>query len=128
MGTRCLTFVYTDEEMPIIKLYRQYDGYPDGHGRELAGFLNSISAVTNGISAGDYERRTANGMPCLAAQMVAHFKKGVGGFYLYNVDPADHWQDYEYHVYKNRVKVTSRDEKLFEGTWQDFESFCNTWE
>ena len=44
MGTRALTFVYDSykEELgeivyrPIINLYRQYDGYPSGHGVELA--------------------------------------------------------------------------------------------
>ena len=39
MGTRSLTFVYNDNKKPIINLYRQYDGYPSGHGAELAEFL-----------------------------------------------------------------------------------------
>ena len=38
MGTRSLTFVY-DEQEAIINMYRQYDGYPTGHGAELAEFL-----------------------------------------------------------------------------------------
>lgn len=125
MGTRSLTFVYDDQDKPIIKLYRQFDGYPSGHGIELAQFLNSIEEITNGISMGDCLRRTANGMGCLAAQMVVHFKKEVGGFYLYNVEGNDHWQDYEYHVYRNRVEIMGYDRKvLFVGNWPEFESFC----
>jgi len=49
MGTRALTFVY-DGDKPIVNLYRQYDGYPTGHGAELAQFLDGFKIV-NGIGA-----------------------------------------------------------------------------
>ena len=71
MGTRSLTFVYDGKE-PMINMYRQYDGYPSGHGSNLAEFLNSFDAIVNGISVGD-NRKIANGMGCLAAQLIAHF-------------------------------------------------------
>ena len=87
MGTRSLTFVY-DHDEAILNLYRQFDGYPEGHGAELAEFLNGIDAVTNGIRLGE-TRRTANGMGCLAAQLVAHFKTEVGGFYIHSVKSTD---------------------------------------
>ena len=122
MGTRSLTFVY-DGEQPIINMYRQFDGYPSGHGQELAEFLNSFDAITNGISLGE-NRKTANGMGCLAAQMIVNFKNGVGGFYIYPVDSTDCWQDYEYHVYENKVVVKNPSEVIFEGNWNDFHSFC----
>ena len=52
MGTRSLTFVYTDhydgeKPKPIINMYRQFDGYPSGHGLELSEFLSSFDAVVN---------------------------------------------------------------------------------
>lgn len=126
MGTRSLTYVYADDNKPIIKLYRQYDGYPSGHGAELAEFLNSIKEITNGYR-GDETRRIANGMGCLAAQMVSHFKKGHGEFYLHNVEGNDHWQDYEYHVYKHRVVIKARNEEvIFDGNWPEFGTFCNS--
>jgi hypothetical protein len=82
MGTRSLTFVYQGDE-PIINMYRQYDGYPTGHGAELAEFLGQFHAITNGIAVGE-KRRTANGMGCLAAQLVSYFKEDVAGnYYLY---------------------------------------------
>ena len=138
MGTRSLTFVY-DGDKPILNLYRQYDGYPTGHGAELAQFLAEFH-ITNGISSGE-TRRTANGMGCLAAQVVAHFKESVGGFYIYSVDAVECGQDYEYHVYTKdkelRVRITNRgcnffgltmsdtNESLFDGTVAEFTEFCS---
>ena len=48
MGTRSLTFVYEkygNKQLPIINMYRQMDGYPSGHGAELAEFLNGFNIV-----------------------------------------------------------------------------------
>ena len=122
MGTRSLTFVYEGEK-PIVNMYRQFDGYPSGHGVELAEFLTSFDAITNGISLGE-NRKTANGMGCLAAQMIANFKDSVGGFYIHSVDSTDCWQDYEYHVYENKVVIKNPSEVIFEGDWENFHSFC----
>jgi hypothetical protein len=119
MGTRSLTFVYDDNGTPIINLYRQYDGYREGHGQELADFLNSIDEVVDGLTLGE-KRRVANGMGCLAAQLVAHFKLGEGGFYLYSTTTKDCWQDYEYHVYEKEVVVKDPDTVIFKGTWHQF--------
>ena len=124
MGTRSLTFVYNDNKKPIINLYRQYDGYPSGHGAELAEFLAPLTLV-NGF--GRDTANLANGMGCLAAQLVANFKTDVGGYYLHSTEDGDHWQDYEYHIYPNRVEIKGyNNDELFVGSWQDFESFCET--
>lgn len=139
MGTRCLTIVY-DHGKPIINLYRQYDGYPSGHGAELAEFLSEFKIV-NGIS-GRETTRTANGMGCLAAQLVAHFKESVGGFYIHSVEDTDCGQDYEYHVYEKEGKLcvqvrdrgcnmfgltqSDRNEALFDGPVANFDAFCTT--
>ena len=71
MGTRSLTFVTENEAMPILCMYRQMDGYPSGHGADLAEFLAPIKMV-NGL--GSDAESVANGTGCLAAQIVAHFK------------------------------------------------------
>ncbi len=120
MGTRSLTFVY-EKNKPILNMYRQFDGYPSGHGQELAEFLLSGELV-NGYS--DENAKVFNGMGCLAAQMIVNFKKSVGGFYIYSVDSTDGWQDYEYHVYENTVVVKNPDEVIFDGTWKQFHNFC----
>lgn len=124
MGTRCLTYVY-EGKTPIFCLYRQFDGYPSGHGAELADFLNGIKLV-NGISGKPEIGTVANGMGCLAAQLIAHFKKSVGGFYMHPVQFGDTGVsvDYEYHVYANKVVVKDPDEVVFSGSWNDFTEYC----
>jgi len=80
MGTRCLTVVEDENGNEILNMMRQMDGYPEGHGAELAEFLKDM-VIVNGVSMND-TRKIANGMGCLAAQLVAHFKDYVGEFYL----------------------------------------------
>ena len=122
MGTRSLTYVeeswetaIADEEnnnkvhretQNILCMYRQYDGYLDGHGRELAEFLQGFNIV-NGLSI-DVPERTANGVHCLAAQLIAHFKDGPGGIYIYNSDAKDCGEEFTYTIYENKGKVCIR--------------------
>ena len=120
MGTRSLTFVY-DGDVPVINIYRQYDGYPSGHGHELAQFLDSKTLV-NGY--GEQNSAEANGMGCLAAQLIVQLKHGVGGIYIYPVSSTDCFQDYEYHVYEDKVVVKDPTAVIFEGTWEEFAQFC----
>ena len=122
MGTRSLTYVYADKT-PVVCMYRQFDGYPSGHGSELAQFLNGFEIV-NGF--GETKPKLANGMGCLAAQMIAYFKNGVGGFYLEPVELGqDCGQDYEYHVYQDLVTILDSDRsEIFTGTWEQFYIFC----
>ncbi len=120
MGTRSLTYVYS-EDTPLINMYRQYDGYPTGHGAELAEFLSGFEIV-NGY--GEVKPKLANGMGCLAAQLIANFKQSVGGFYIYAVTDTDCGQEYEYHVYENRVVVKDPTAVIFEGDYQSFVEFC----
>ena len=125
MGTRSLTFVY-DDKQKVMCMYRQFDGYPSGHGAELASFLASFDAVVNGY-AFDETRKVANGMGCLAAQLVANFKVGVGNFYLYPTNSKDCGQEYEYHVYAEKVVVKETygaNKTIFTGTWAEFAKFC----
>jgi len=144
MGTRSLTFVYSESKSgekatPIMNMYRQYDGYPSGHGAELAEFLND-GRLVNGLSGMGKEKQF-NGMGCLAAQMVANFKDGAGSFYLYPVTTTDCGQDYEYHVRNidGEFKITvfncgvnffgltqsEQHDKIFEGNLSQFAEFCS---
>lgn len=128
MGTRSLTKVIEDGQI-IVNMYRQFDGYPSGHGQELFNFLNGITLV-NGMS-GDEKRKIANGAGCLSAQIVAHFKKEPGGFYLYPASETNCGQDYEYLVDVTNAKtpqvtVISGDAEMFKGTVAAFGVFCAT--
>jgi hypothetical protein len=104
MGTRSTTLfieTYKDEsgkkqkKNKIVVMYRQYDGYPSGHGQELAEFL-SKGKMVNGIGVGSNEI-VFNGMGCLTAQVVAHFKDGSGGIYLQSNDK-DCGEEFRYQV------------------------------
>ena len=122
MGTRSLTFIYEDsypgESTPkLVNMYRQFDGYPTGHGAELAEFLLKTEH---------------NGMSCLAASMIAHFKQSIGGFYIYPTDSTDCGQEYEYHISENQAEIyeTSYDgsskKEIFNGSWTEFKEYCST--
>ena len=104
MGTRSLTFVYSESKSgekatPIINMYRQFDGYPTGHGAELAEFLSGGRMVNGLAQTKTVKEIVFNGMGCLAAQLVANFKDGAGQFYLEPVTTTDCGQDYEYHIF-----------------------------
>lgn len=125
MGTRSLTFVY-DVDDKLVCMYRQWDGYPSCHGAELAEFLAGGKLV-NGLGLGD-NAGLFNGMDCLAAQLVAHFKKGAGGIYLLPTRTEDADHNYEYHVHEVDgsvvVEVVSGAGTLFLGNVAEFTEFC----
>ena len=140
MGTRSLTYIkesyetcVADEEnnnevhkttKNILCMYRQYDGYPSGHGMELAEFLQDFSIV-NGYSITD-PKPSANGMGCLAAQLISHFKDGIGNIYIHHSDNKDCGEEYTYTIYNKKGKVHMRiydiwDKKIiFDGSPKKF--------
>ena len=131
MGTRSLTTFndeWKNEEIAVI--YRQYDGYPQGHGKELFKFLNEM-VVVNGMGMNN-PPKIANGMGCLAAQAVSHFKGGeVGGVYLYKSGTRDIGEQYIYTIYINEetlmIKMTNTydDDESFDGNIKDFGEWLN---
>lgn len=97
MGTRCLTVFKDDDNIEIAVLYGQYDGYYDGHGLDLIEFLEDRK-ICNGISGKDEENKSFNGMECLTASVIAHFKKKIGDYYLYPANTRDAGEEYIYTV------------------------------
>ena len=57
------------------QIYHHYDGYPEYLGVTLANYLSDISVV-NGLSG---DKPQANGLGCLAAQLVCHLKLSNSG-------------------------------------------------
>ena len=122
MGTRSLTYIEESWECPIydeeynnktyeekqniLCMYRQYDGYLSGHGAELAEFLQGFNVV-NGYNC-DTPERAANGMGCLAAQLISHFKDGIGNIYIHHPDDKDCGEEFTYTIYKEDGKVRIR--------------------
>jgi hypothetical protein len=113
----------------IVVLYRQYDGYPTGHGRDLLSFLNNMEIV-NGISNTE-KRRIANGMGCLSAQIVAHLKEAPGDFYLHSAGTRDIGEEFIYTLYYTeelRIKVQDTYDDgsdLFDGNMKSFKNWMN---
>ena len=112
MGTRSLTYIEEsygenrEKKQNILCMYRQYDGYLSGHGAELAEFLQDFTVV-NGYNSGT-PKRAANGMGCLAAQLIAHFKDDIGNIYIHEPNDSDCGEEYTYTVYEEDGKVRIR--------------------
>jgi len=131
MGTRSLTtFIDNFDNKEIVVMYRQMDGYPEVHGKELVNFLDDIQIV-NGIGMNE-KRKIANGVSCLAAQTVAHFKDDVGHIYLYPAGLRDCGEEYIYTIYNDKddlkVKVLKVyiNEVIFDGTVQEMKDWIET--
>ncbi len=114
MSTRSLTHVHDDDGQTILTLYKQHDGYPSGWGKDLAKFLTGFHIV-NGLRCGlDAPKKIANGMGCLAAQLVAAVKDEPGQFYIYRADASDCGEEYVYHVYRGEKTVINPAAKFHE--------------
>jgi hypothetical protein len=144
MGTRSITtFIETWEhegkkrKQVLGTMYRQMDGYPEGMGKDLADYLKQGTLV-NGIGLGKQETIQFNGMGCLSASVVAHFKDGSGGIYL--VVGKNHGENYRYEIegdydkkeivlrcfevgYMKGSKYINKTRKIFEGSPKNFDKF-----
>ena len=131
MGTRSNTVVYDEyngngSSVQILNLYRQHDGYTDGHGAELLAFLEPMTIV-NGITTG--LTNIANGSGCLAAQLVAHFKKRVGDFYIMAPLGEENENDFTYKIYVSggpqyiTMEVWEYEDLIFSGNVSEFKKF-----
>lgn len=128
MGTRSLTVIVDNgwgKNKELLVMYRQFDGYPSGHGKELKEFLAPI-AIVNGINP-DKGARIANGAGCLAAQMLAHFKDGPGGFYVHAAGSRDCGEEYTYIVTVGpegaplQLEVLGGSHTIYSGLLRDFD-------
>ena len=77
MSTRA-TIIVMEGNTELVRIYHHSDGYPEGLGVKLAKLCNV--EIVNGLTIG--QGAVANGMGCLAAQIVAGLKSGPGGVYI----------------------------------------------
>jgi hypothetical protein len=136
MGTRSITRIQKDGET-LVAVYRQFDGYISGQGRDLANILKDRKIV-NGIQFGT-QSQVFNGVGCLAANIICEMKRedngDAGGVYIHPVDADD-----EEYVYNVNVKTKEGDwsyayedyptvtvirwgEEVFNGTSLEFQEF-----
>ena len=94
MGTRSTTQIKLDET-PLLTFYRQYDGYPSGHGLDILALLQrqSVNGFTN-------PNTQYNGAENFAAMLIASViprnregKVQCGNIY---VEPHEHFGQQEY--------------------------------
>ena len=88
MGTRSTTRIYENGNL-LLAMYKQYDGYLSGWGKELKDFISRCDIV-NGLSLSraveqDKEQQenriTCNGMGDFTLLLVKEFKLESGGLY-----------------------------------------------
>jgi hypothetical protein len=147
MGTRSTTHVYEidiplgashtkvalkkHKPIKVLTLYRQFDGYPSGHGQDLVDFMKNMTIV-NGFGLDDKAGTHANGVGCFAAQLVKYLKDGIGGVYI--TRPKAERQQYNYHIYVQGdpqpiiVRVEDgRGKEMFNGTRAEFANWVKTY-
>jgi hypothetical protein len=127
MGTTSTTLIMQNDK-PLVNMYTQYDGDPSGHGKDLYNFLKNISLV-NGLSGNESMGSHANGVNCLAAQIIAHFKDDVGEIYIVPLDNC--YENYNYRVEYDcndnflAIQCISNGKINFQGDLESFGKFCN---
>ena len=88
MGTRSLTRIiprqeglsfnegHTLQELSHVNMYRHLDGYPEGHGLELAEFLKDVEIV-RGVPLVNKTRYPKENEPCYIAIYEVYNKKCI---------------------------------------------------
>jgi len=128
MGTRALVhFKEGSLTGPtIVSMYRQYDGYPEGWGKDMYDALNEgMVQILNGHQ-GQSPPTAFNGLSCLAAWLIGELKEGtIGNVYLYPPDSEDVGEEYTYTLYSDDdgelcMKVEGYTGELGRGLLKDF--------
>lgn len=135
MGTRSITEVRSswdggDWETNAV-IYRHWDGYPSGHGKDLYKFLEDL-VVVNGLR-GDAPETHVNGPGRLAARLVAYLQDNghdpdlvgrvvsMGQEFHYRIDIP-----FGFNGGDIQLTVFGRDATIFEGSVEDFGKWLET--
>lgn len=81
-------------EIPLVNLFKSYDGYPEGTGKDLAEWLLN-KTIIDGIGLDQGTDMYANGDGCLVAQYIANNKYGPGGLYVTDMEDSDAVYNYK---------------------------------
>ena len=101
MGTRARVNII-DGNQVLVSIYRQFDGYPDGLGQELADFCAPLKVV-NGF--GFETDNQVNGMGCFAAFLIKHLKEEIGNVYIRDTSDESHGEEYSYDLRDSDGKI-----------------------
>lgn len=120
MSTRSVTYIYEMDSLAkntlVCSFYRHHDGYPKGHGRDLANFLSGKNLV-NGIGINFEPAKDFNRAGTMAVKLMNYIQdisgcevfsgdQNFGASYIYRVYFDDvFWIECE-EVYSNqKIKV-----------------------
>lgn len=127
MGTRSLTVILNDKGEEFFCMYRQYDGYEEGHGKELKEYLQG-KEIVNGFTNLDAKVGNFNGINDLAACLITHFKEmhgsgpfKIGSIYLYPPGTRDIGEEYIYTIRigeNRRIHITT---ETYDGDINDYQ-------
>lgn len=118
MGTSSLTCIYDDNGNVILIMHRQFDGYLEVHGNDLAVFLKSY------IRDNEYKCN----MKRLADDLFSHFKDNMNEYIeMVPINSTYYWcHCYAYHIYNDNVKIEGLKKDIVV-KWKndDFIEFCS---
>jgi hypothetical protein len=137
MSTRSITRIFSidesNEKTHLVSFYRHSDGYPEGHGKDLAKILSKGKYVS-GLPIDEDSRVLGNyfnGAGCASASIVSLLKDEPGRIYIIPAERDNMWEEWVYIINLKdkggeitiQIKDTREGEDLwFEGTPQELMS------
>lgn len=100
MGTRSITHIHEMDSLGsnvVCSFYRQFDGYPTGHGDDLAKWLED-KALVNGIGSGFVEGSDHNRAGSMAIDLLHDLKKDTS-VELIPTESSGMGEEFVYHVF-----------------------------
>lgn len=95
MGTRSIVNM-KESGQDMACVYRQYDGYPSGLGKELIDFALSKDLVNGYMGDGEGQ---ANGAGCYYALLICELKRAkIGNIYMYPIGSTDVGEEFTYTI------------------------------
>lgn len=116
MGTRSLVHIKSrgSDSDTLVTIYRQFDGYPDGMGSDLKEAVGHLGIVNGFTGSGEGQ---ANGMGCLAAQLIVALKDCVGNVYIYPHNSLNVGEEYVYTLWEDGGKCHVLCESTYGGEY-----------
>ncbi len=100
MGTRSITHIHESnksDERIVCSFFRHSDGYPDGHGKDLAGWLDGKKLV-NSIGEGFVEGRDFNRAGTMAVPLMQHIQT-LSGCEVISTGDTEYGEEWIYDIY-----------------------------
>jgi len=104
MATRA-SIIMKENGKPMMAVYKHWDGYPDGLGKDLKTIIDS-GRLTNGLGTKSELGKVFNGAGCLFASIISILKKEPGDVYITSLDSVGRsGEEYVYEIDVNETNV-----------------------